>query len=171
LLLLATVVAADRCTDYQICHFGTETNYVYFSTWLFDTMGCCGPNAGCVCPTRAQLLSPFANDCQNISCGSVEARHIMAYRPFFDCDDRFRTAQNALLSVCGTIGGECCQDNCTQDNVDRPILPNCQRRPQMEHWHRWLLTVYVAITIGSTQLVLDREAWSYRAVDNEGFFM
>ena len=67
----------------------------------------------------------------------------MAYRPVFECDDRFRTggkwemgvgaglnadpfyivAQNALLSVCGTIGGECCENNCTQDNVDRPILP------------------------------------------------
>lgn len=137
----------------------------------------------------------------------------MAYRPVFDCDDRFRTggpreigtggaglnadrfypvAQNALLSVCGTIGNECCENNCTQDNVDRPILPvsgwclkchtkkpslyiaaqNCQRRPQMEHWHRFLLTIYVAVAIGSTQLVLDREAWGsvYEPVGG-GFFM
>ena len=46
LLLLATVVAADRCTDYQICHFGTEANFIYFSNWLYETMECCGPVKG-----------------------------------------------------------------------------------------------------------------------------
>lgn len=40
-----------------------------------------------------------------------------------NADPLYVVAQNALLSVCGTIGGECCGNTCTQDNVDRPILP------------------------------------------------
>ena len=145
----------SQCLAHRECMFGTIDKYNSLFNYMIDTTGCTDCNTrctNCVCGNgTSAIFTNITNKlfCDaNPICSNPKAHAVMNYpTDNLECEDPFRTMQREFIRLCGSVGGVCCDGNCTEPyDINQPRMP-CEGKAAAHPHTRWIISAYLVSSI------------------------
>lgn len=148
--------SSEACTSDTLCRlnrkcvFGSETTYNRVATYLYNITNCldCKHNCGCQCTAVGSVVQRDIKSrtfCSKSSiCRSGLAQKAMNFAADFECEKSFLSAQEHLVTLCGTFNGVCSNGTLkTWQNTVSDAM--CDSKKGLDEVGRWVTSVYLMI--------------------------
>lgn len=156
-LIAASIVSAyvdGQCRAHRDCMFGTEAKYDAILDYMIEKTGCtsCKTNTTCTCDPAGSVIEGnitaqlWCNG--NAICTDPRSHFVMSYpTDNIPCEAPFRDMQEFFIQLCGSVGGVCCDGNCTQDfHITQPRMP-CEGKAGSKPRTRWIVSAYLVSSL------------------------
>ena len=145
----------EECLKHRLCSFGSLDFYnraLEEVTKLTACEDCSDVCASCNCSnfhtSEISYAVENASYCSKSEyCNKPEVTFIMNYlvNNFDTCEAQVLRIQPFLIQLCGTVGGKCCNGQCSQQ-YQITIPPSmCDQNKGTPAFIRWMLTAYIAL--------------------------